>query len=153
MNDIKRIHENWMSTNGVKLELEIRKEPSHEVLMKADCAIVKSGTSTLEAMLLEVPFAMVYRVSFPSWLLLRPFVRTGTYCLANLIAGKQVVPEFVQKNATGQQIGAYMVKLLSDPEERSKVRDELAKAKLRLGNQDAYDEAARKISGRFFQNI
>ena len=147
---IERIYQNWMSRTGIKLELDISEKPSHADLSKADCAIVKSGTSTLEAMLLEIPFAMVYRISFLSWLLLRPFVRAGTYCLANLVAGKQIVPEFVQKDATGERIGAYMVTLLSDPAKRMDAKTRLAEAKAQLGTADAYDVAARQIAGRFF---
>jgi lipid-A-disaccharide synthase len=101
-------------------------------------------------MLLEIPFAMVYRISLLSWLLLRPFVRTRTYCLANLVAGEKIVPEFVQKNATGEQIGAYMITLLSDPAKRTEIQARLSEAKAQLGTADAYDEAARQIAGRFF---
>jgi lipid-A-disaccharide synthase len=149
--DIESIYRNWRKNAKGALELEIRESNKYELLQQADCAVVKSGTSTLEAMLSEVPFAMVYRISCLSWLLLRPFVRTNTYCLANLIAGQRVVPEFVQKNATGEQIGAYILTLLKAPEKRAEIRGLLSRASKRLGSTDAYSEGSRKIASRFFE--
>ncbi|MGW8181427.1 MAG: hypothetical protein ACWGQW_22080, partial [bacterium] len=147
---IEAIYQEWQKKAEGGLDLEIRDDKSYETLYQADCAIVKSGTSTLEAMLAAVPFAMVYRVSFLSWLLLRPFVRTNTYCLANLVAGRQIVPEFVQKNATGEEIGAYILTLLQTPEKRTEIKELLSRTSKRLGSTDAYSEGARKIVVSFF---
>lgn len=149
--DVESIYQTWLKKSKGPLELEIRGSNRREALQQADCAIVKSGTSTLEAMLWEIPFAMVYRISYFSWLLLRPFVRTTTYCLANLVAGSQIVPEFVQKNATGERIGAYILTLLEDSARRSEIKERLSQARQRLGNQDAYSEGARQITMRFFR--
>jgi len=148
---IESIYHDWLEKSKGPLDLEIREDNRYEVLQQADCAIIKSGTSTLEAMLWEIPFAMVYRISYFSWLLLRPFVRTTTYCLANLIAGARIVPEFVQKNATGERIGAYILTLLEDSTRRGEVKQRLRRARRTLGNQDAYCEGARQITMRFFR--
>jgi lipid-A-disaccharide synthase len=148
--DIEMIYTKWLDKTETNIDLEVCADNSHEILSQADCAMVKSGTSTLEAMISEVPFAMVYRISNLSWLLLRPFVRTDTYCLANLVAGQQIVPEFIQKNATGEQIGAYMVSLLAEPEKRIAMKRLLREASGKLGDKDAYLEGARKIATSFF---
>jgi len=147
---IEGIYQKWSKRNEVTLDLEICESVGNQILQEADCAIVKSGTSTLEAMLVETPFAMVYRISYLSWFLLRPLVDTDTYCLANLIAGNRIVPEFVQKNATGERIGAYILTLLTDPRKRNEHQILLSRACDRLGSKDAYEEGARKIVGRFF---
>jgi lipid-A-disaccharide synthase len=147
---LQQVQERWEKERGSRVDLEIRDEGSLDVLGKADCAVVKSGTSTLEALLLEVPFAMVYKLPFFSWLILKPFVRIGTYCLANLVAGRRVVPEFVQQEALGSKIGEYLEMLLKDAGKRLSVETQLRDAREKLGSGDAYVEGARQIVGKFF---
>ena len=139
------IYTSWTAKTGVKLPLTIGEEESAALLASCDCAIIKSGTSTLEAMVLEVPFAMVYRMARPSWYAVKPFARTNTYCLANLVAGTRIVPEFVQDQATAANIGGYILRLLTDRAEHSRIRECLRQAASRLGELDAYDEAARRV--------
>jgi lipid-A-disaccharide synthase len=147
--EIEMTYQNWSKKRQMSIDLEFCEGNRFEALQRADCAIVKSGTSTLETMLAAVPFAMVYRISFLSWFSLRPFVRTNTYCLANLIAGKQIVPEFVQNDATGERIGAYILTLLNDPESRTNATNLLTQARKRLGSLNAYREGARRIITSF----
>ena len=145
------IYDSWRRKTKTSLPLEIREEGSSQLLPQVDCAIIKSGTSTLEATLFQIPFAMVYLMPWPTWFLLKPFVRTQTYCLANLIAGKTIVPEFVQRQATGENIGAYLVQLLRDEKKRESVRSQLKQAADRLGRQDAYREAAKCLRESFLE--
>jgi lipid-A-disaccharide synthase len=140
------IYTDWTARYGVSLSLEIREEESVSLLASADCAIIKSGTSTLEAMVLQVPFAMVYKLALPSWYFAKPFATTDTYCLANLVAGKRIVPEFVQGQATADQIGSYILRLLTDQTEYCLQRDRLRQAAARLGDLEAYQEAAKRLS-------
>lgn len=130
--------------------LEILEGSTEEALAEADAAIVKSGTSTLEAMLAGVPFAMVYRMAWTSYFLLRPWVPQGDYCLANLVAGRRVVPEYVQGDADGRRIGECLIPWLTDPEARDGIRARLAEAAETLGRGDAYEKAAAQIKDRFF---
>jgi lipid-A-disaccharide synthase len=143
---LQAVYEAWLSQGNSPLRLEIEEERGSELLSQVACAIVKSGTSTLEATILHVPFAMVYRISRPSWYLARPLVDTDTYCLANLIAGKKIVPEFVQDQATGENIGGYVLELLQDRSRREEVSKNLQMASEKLGEQDAYEESAKHIS-------
>lgn len=140
------IYNNWTVKNGMVLPLEIREEESVRLLANADCAIIKSGTSTLEAMVLQVPFAMVYRMARPSWYFARPFATTDTYCLANLIAGERIVPEFVQDQATAHNIGSFILRILEDRVESTQLRERLKQAGSKLGGMDAYQEAAKCVS-------
>src|SRR5690606_37445565 len=148
--EIEDILEEWEERNTKdRFNVEARNGRSDELLASADLALVKSGTSTLEAMLVGTPFAMVYRLALPSWLMARTLVRTDMYCLANLVMGKKVVPEFVQWEATGQKIGNYLLNLLHDESERSRLGKEMERGKQRLGQRNAYDEAAVKIKDTF----
>jgi len=143
---LQNVYEAWLSRGNSPLRLEIEEERGSERLSQVACAIVKSGTSTLEATILHVPFAMVYRISRPSWYLARPWVDTDTYCLANLIAGKKIVPEFVQDQATGENIGGYVLELLQDRSRREEVSKNLQMVSEKLGDQDAYEESAKYVS-------
>jgi len=147
------IYKEWAAKVEVKLPLEIREDQSAHVLARADCAIIKSGTSTLEATVLQVPFAMAYRLARPSWYLVRPFATTDTYCLTNLIAGERVVPEFIQNEATGSNIGSYIVDLLKDNNRREKLRERLAAVSGMLSDSNAYREAAGWISKLLLEGL
>ena len=142
---IPSLYRRWIARGNGELDLQIDRRGVADVLPQMDCAIVKSGTSTLEAMMLQVPFAMVYRMSPLSWYLARPLVGTGVYCLANLVAGRPVVPEFVQRDATGERVGRYIWDLLRDPKRREAARRKLANGSEKLGVRDAYEEAAHWV--------
>ena len=139
------VYEEWQQKQGFELDLKMVRGSIEEQLPWADCAIVKSGTSTLQAMVLKVPFAMVYRMSELSYRLLRPLVKTESYCLANLVAGRQVAPEFVQGEAQGEAIAAYLLDLLTSPDRMREVKQNLEIASKKLGTLDAYAETAKEI--------
>ena len=71
---------------------------------------------------------------------------------ANLIAGKKVVPEFIQLEATGQNIGDHVLELLQSRERRDQVRKDLQLVSSKLGTQDAYEQAASHV-GSFLSNM
>ena len=142
---IRRVYEKWRRLRGSKLELSIEQGPIEKLLPKADCAMIKSGTTTLQAMVLGVPFVMLYRMSPLSYCLLRPFVHTKTYCLANLIAGENIVREYVQGAADPDVVSRYIVELLRSPERLSEMKQKLRTASKRLGTKDAATEAAEEI--------
>ena len=150
-NQLWNVYDRWRGRGNRALQLEIHDGATQRLLPQVSCAIVKSGTSTLEATILKVPFAMVYRLSPVSWHLARPLMGTDTYCLANLIAGRQIVPEFVQHEATGEKIATYISELLRDQERREEVRRDLAVAAEKLGRRDAYQEGARRV-GSFLES-
>ncbi|MEE2839237.1 MAG: lipid-A-disaccharide synthase [Acidobacteriota bacterium] len=145
VSQLESVYQAWQKRGNPALDLEIQEDEAPRMLSQARCAIVKSGTSTLEATVLHVPFAMVYRISRPSWYLARPLVQVDTYCLANLIAGERIVPEFVQDQATGANIGSYLLELLQDPSRREQVRTHLELASRKLGEQNAYQESAKQV--------
>lgn len=70
---------------------------STDVLAAADLALIKSGTGTLEAMLLGVPMVVAYRLDPVSAAVVRPLLRSRWVALPNLLAGEQLVPEFLQQ--------------------------------------------------------
>ena len=75
-----------------------------DVLAAADVALLASGTVTVQAALHECPMVVVYRLSPLTYRLGRPFVRVNTFAMANLVAGRQVVPELMQDDFTADAV-------------------------------------------------
>ncbi|MCL4522537.1 MAG: lipid-A-disaccharide synthase [Acidobacteria bacterium] len=120
---------------------------TYDALAAADCAIVSSGTATVEAALLGVPMVVVYRVSATTAFIARRLVRTPHFAMVNLIAGRRVVPELIQEAFTPEAVAAEARRLLGSAEERETMRRELAEVKRRLGPGGAIERAAGIIAG------
>jgi len=119
-------------------------------LVHSRVGIIASGTATVEAALMGTPFVMVYRVSPLTYLLGRSRVKVPHFAMVNLIAGKEVVPELVQKNFTAEKVVGEIVKILSDGPARETMIAELAGVKVALrGAPDrlpAAEQAAEAIT-------
>jgi lipid-A-disaccharide synthase len=92
---------------------------SWDTMAHASLALAASGTVTVEAALLGTPMVTFYRVTTASWLLGKLLVSVPFYSMVNLIAGRQVVPELMQKQMTGPRIASEARRLLSDPAARA----------------------------------
>lgn len=88
---------------------------SQVVMAAADCVVMASGTTTLEAMLLKKPMVVVYKKDALSYWLIAKMLTTEYISLPNLLAGKKVVPELLQKAATPEAITAATQQWLSNP--------------------------------------
>jgi lipid-A-disaccharide synthase len=114
-------------------------------------AIVASGTATVEAALMGTPFVMVYRVSPLTYALGKPRIKVPHYAMVNLIAGKEIVPELVQRKFTAGNIVAELNKVIPDGPTRQEMLRGLASVREGLkkpnGNQHPADRAARIILG------
>jgi lipid-A-disaccharide synthase len=116
-----------------------------DVLAVADVALVASGTITVQAALHECPMVVVYRLSPLTYRLGRRFVRVDTFAMANLVAGKRVVPELIQDDFTPGRVASEALEILTDPERRARMRRELAEVRKRLGTPGASARAARAV--------
>jgi lipid-A-disaccharide synthase len=101
---------------------------SQEVLAAADGAVVASGTATLEAALIGVPFVAVYKISWLTFAVLRRIVKVSSVILANLILGEPRVLELLQGDASSDRIAAFLVSALREP----RVRADAAETRRRL---------------------
>ncbi len=84
----------------------------------ARAALVKSGTSTLELALAGVPMVAAYKVSWIEELVARRMITLPTVILANLVLGEQLVPEFLQRDCTAENLAAALLPLMGDTPER-----------------------------------
>jgi lipid-A-disaccharide synthase len=120
-------------------------------LMHARAAVVASGTATVEAALSGTPFVVVYRLAPLTWLLGRRLVKLDTFAMPNLIAGKKIVPELIQKDFTAQNVARELNAIIPDGPARQQMEAALKMVQQRLHeSQDAEPpahRAAREILG------
>jgi lipid-A-disaccharide synthase len=120
---------------------------TYDALSAADCAIVASGTATVEAALLGTPMVVVYRVSPTSAFVLKRMVRSPFIAMVNLIAGRRVVPELIQDQFTSEAVVEEVRKLLESPAARDEMKAGLAGVRTKLGPGGAIERAADIFAG------
>ncbi|HEY7826095.1 MAG TPA: lipid-A-disaccharide synthase [Candidatus Acidoferrales bacterium] len=115
---------------------------TYSALAAADCAIVASGTATLEAALLGTPMVVVYRVSAASALVLRRMIHTPFFSLVNLVGGREIVPELIQEDFTPSEVESAVRRLLDSPDARREMKAGLREVRNKLGTGGAIERAA-----------
>jgi lipid-A-disaccharide synthase len=130
-----------------EVPLHVVEDATYDALGAADVAIVSSGTATVEAALMDTPMIVVYRLAPVTAAIARWLVRTPMFAMVNLIAGKRVVPELVQKDFTPSRVGDEVIRLLDSPEARAEMRRGLASVREKLGPPGAIERAADIIVG------
>jgi lipid-A-disaccharide synthase len=96
----------------------VRKGESVKVLGSSDLAVVASGTATLQTALLEVPMVVIYKLSPITYLLGKLIIKVKHISLVNLLAGRGVVAELIQKRANPEEIMKELGKILFDEKYR-----------------------------------
>ncbi len=120
---------------------------TYDALSAADCAIVSSGTATVEAGLLGVPMVVIYRLSRLTAFVARRLVSTPFFAMVNLILGKAVVPELIQDDFTPQALAAETKHLLTSSAAREEMKREFIQLRDKLGPGGAIERAADLIVG------
>jgi lipid-A-disaccharide synthase len=120
---------------------------TYDALASADCAIVASGTATVEAALLGTPMVVVYRVSPTSAFVLKRMVRSPFIAMVNLIAGRRVVPELIQDQFTSAVVEQEVRKLLESRDALDEMKAGLAEVRAKLGPGGAIERAADIFAG------
>ncbi len=123
----------------------------YDALAASDFAVVASGTATLEALCLGVPHVIIYRLSPVTYrtplgdLYLRRRLAVPWVGLPSLLAGREVVPELLQRALTPARLAALVNAYLGDADRRDRQRRDLVSLRGRLGSPGAVDRAAREI--------
>ena len=118
---------------------------TYDLMAYADAAIVTSGTATLETGWFGTPMAVVYRTSPLTYCIGRMLVDVRSIGLVNIVAGKKIVPEFIQGAMTAGNISDAVGRFLDDESLAGSVRRELSVIRERLGGPGASGRVARGI--------
>ena len=115
---------------------------AYDALASADCAIIASGTATIEAALLGTPMVVIYRMARATAAILRRMVRAPFLSMVNLIAERRVVPELIQDDCTPRAVAAHVRYLLETAEANDEMKTGLAEVRAKLGSGGAIERAA-----------
>lgn len=135
----------WRAEQAPDLPLTLIQGRSREVMAAADVVLLASGTATLEALLLKRPMVVAYRVAPMTAWLARRLVRIPHFALPNLLAGRELVPEFFQEAATTARLGAAVLHWLEDTPAQLALIAECMRLHTQL-RQDASRRAAAAIA-------
>lgn len=119
---------------------------SHQLMQRASCGVIASGTATLEAACFGLPYCLVYKVAWPTYLLGKMLVKLPYIGLVNILAGRQVVEEFIQGNADPCEIEQELARFLTEPEHRKRTVDDLADTAAKLGEPGAFRRTAEAVA-------
>ena len=116
-----------------------------EIMQRAFVGIVASGSATLEAAYFRMPFVLVYKVAWPTYLAGRLLVKVKFLGMPNVLADKQVVPEFIQHAANPKGIAKAVTRLMEDSHARQQMIWEFDKIAAQLGESGASERAAKAL--------
>jgi lipid-A-disaccharide synthase len=114
-------------------------------MQRSSAGMVASGTATLEAAYFRLPFVLVYKVSWPTYFAARLILKTKYLGMPNVLAGREVIPEFIQHEAHPDTISKAVLKLMSDQAARDLMILEFDAIIAKLGKTGASARAARVI--------
>ena len=118
---------------------------AYDLMKHADLLLITSGSATLECAILGTPFLVLYKTSLWTYLLAKSLISIPNIALANVVAGKRIVPEFIQNRAVPNQISEEMYGILTDRERYKAIENELKKVKQKLGEEGASKKAAEIV--------
>ncbi|AGC46457.1 lipid-A-disaccharide synthase [Myxococcus stipitatus DSM 14675] len=116
-----------------------------EVVGASDAAVVASGTAALEAGLMQRPLVVIYRVSLITYWVGRMMLQVAFVSLVNLLAGRRVVPELIQGEATPERIAEEVRRVWTPGTPRDEMLKGLAEVRGRLGETGAAARAAESV--------
>ena len=125
------------------LDLRVIQGQDYDALQCCDAVITVSGTATLEIALLGIPMTIVYRLAPVSYWLGRLLVKVPFIGLPNILAGKSVVREFIQHEATPANIAGEIARIMREPEYAQKQHQALLGIRDKLGERNGSVELAR----------
>jgi lipid-A-disaccharide synthase len=114
----------WSPADTGGVDVRVVEGQSQMAMAAADVVLLASGTATLEAMLINRPMVVAYRLSPLSYAVLRflRLVQVEHFALPNLLAGERLVPELLQSGANPAALGAHLLRWLESPADRERLR-------------------------------
>jgi lipid-A-disaccharide synthase len=126
-------------------DIPIGLKNSCELMQRACVGMVASGTATLESSFYLLPFVLIYKVSWLTYLPGRLLIRVDHLGMPNILAGKEIIPEFIQHEALPVRIADSVWNLYSDPSRRATMVSEMGQVINFLGEKGAGRRAAEAV--------
>ena len=126
------------------LRLHLVNGHAQPALAAADGALVKSGTATLEAMLLRRPMVVTYRLGRLTYRIVKALKQPGFVALPNILSGRELVPELLQDDAEPAKLATALLGEMRRAEREAGYFDEFKRQRARLAG-DASEQAARAV--------
>ncbi|MDT3694999.1 MAG: lipid-A-disaccharide synthase [Ignavibacterium sp.] len=141
----ENLNENiFYDLTGLK-NFKVIKNHTYDLLKHSKFGIIKSGTSTLEAGLMQLPMVIVYKTSWLTYIIGKTLVKISNIGMTNIILDEQVVPELIQSNANADKIYDEAKNILSDEDLYENIKTRLGRIKEILGEKNAPRNAAKSI--------
>jgi len=119
---------------------------TYDLMSHSDLLLATSGTATLESAISCTPLIVLYKTSFLTYHLAKALVKIHHIGMVNIVAGKKIVPEFIQSQAKPEKIADEMENILKYKDEYEKIKIELNEVKKRLGEKGAYRRGAQIVN-------
>ncbi|MCK7527394.1 MAG: hypothetical protein MZV64_62215 [Ignavibacteriales bacterium] len=118
---------------------------TYDLMRYSKFGIIKSGTSTLEAAIFELPMVIVYKTSGLTYLIVKNLIKVKNIGMANIILNEQVVPELIQYDASNKMIYEKSKEILSNQDLYKSIKQKLGLVKEKLGENGASKKTAQII--------
>jgi lipid-A-disaccharide synthase len=141
---VEKIFMNVWSELEPSVDIRYFNEGARKVMAAADVVLTASGTATLEAMLLKRPMVVAYRLSWLNYFFARRLVKIQYFSLPNLLAGEQIIREYLQDDATPEAIGAQLLHYIANEDASRYLRKRFSEIH-QLLRQDTNKKAAAAI--------
>jgi len=125
------------------LPIKIVHSDIHDVMNCCDSIITASGTVTLETALMTTPMVIIYKMSGLSYGIMKRLITIDHIGLPNILAGKEIVKEMLQENASPENISAEIVKILNDTDYHQQMINELESVRAKLGHSGGSEKVAQ----------
>ena len=137
----------WLREQFRSAQVPIKLTVNSRLTLKhSHAAVVASGTATVEAALAETPFVVVYRLAKLTWLLGRRLVNLDTFAMANLIAGRRIVTELIQRDFTAANVVRELNEILPDGPRRQQMLADLKEVRQRLRDTSSTQEPSMRAA-------
>ena len=137
---------------GDRTDIPLLRYATHALMQHSHAVVVASGTATVETAYYGTPMVIVYRASLLNYQIGRRLIRIENIGMANILAGKRIVPELLQHEVTPEYIAEYTFPYFLDPARRSTTLANLRSVRERMGTPGASARVAELLMGMIMDN-